>query len=422
MSAKKRRRHIPEKKTDRPKELKCSKCGKTVVHEEALIVKGTVYCSNVNCLPDLEMIRVKAEETLPSQAPADRSIRRLIVHSSLTIALCAVVLTMWVFREVAELRKENRILRTSRSALIEQIKTYNRESPTDVTPPLPPADTTPVPAAHAVSRLTRPLRKPTASVLPCTTVPYHFVNGSGDEKTVALTFDGGSLANVTPAILDTLAGHSVSATMFLTGHFIRRYPDITRRIVAEGHACGNHTFSHPHLTSYAMDRTNRTLPEMTASRLREEFRRAEDLFFTTTGLPFAPIWRAPYGEYNREICRWAREAGYLHIGWRQGRTWLLGLDSNDWIPDSTTPGFHTPMAFFDKVVHLARLQPDGINGGIILMHLGTQRRDPAMQVHTVLGMLIDTLRADGYRFVQIPEMVSASGIDLSAIRQEPSLP
>jgi peptidoglycan/xylan/chitin deacetylase (PgdA/CDA1 family) len=107
------------------------------------------------------------------------------------------------------------------------------------------------------------------------------------------------------------------------------------------------------------------------------------------------------------------------VGWRQGRSWRQGLDSNDWIADEETPGFHTPEEVLDKFLTLAKAEPDGINGGIILMHLGTVRKNPSAQVHRILGRLIDELTAQGYGFVTVSEMLRESEIDtglLSASR------
>lgn len=108
----------------------------------------------------------------------------------------------------------------------------------------------------------------------------------------------------------------------------------------------------------------------------------------------------------------------MHIGWQQGQTWRTGLDSNDWVPDAATPGYHTPQEFLTKIVRLANEQPKGINGGIILMHLGTERAVPSEQVHTVLGTLIDTLIGQGYRFVSITEMVDESGNNLAQLPEK----
>ena len=63
-------------------------------------------------------------------------------------------------------------------------------------------------------------------------------------KAVYLTFDDGPIPEATPFILDTLAHYGVKATFFVVGDNVRKHPDIFRRIVAEGHRIGNHTYNH----------------------------------------------------------------------------------------------------------------------------------------------------------------------------------
>ena len=64
------------------------------------------------------------------------------------------------------------------------------------------------------------------------------------EKAVYLTFDDGPIPEATPFILDTLKAFDVKATFFMVGDNVRKYPDIYKRIVAEGHQVGNHTHNH----------------------------------------------------------------------------------------------------------------------------------------------------------------------------------
>lgn len=68
-----------------------------------------------------------------------------------------------------------------------------------------------------------------------------------------LTFDDGPNPQVTPALLDLLAEHGAHATFFLLGEHAERHPDIARRIVAEGHAIGNHSYSHPRFANIDLD-------------------------------------------------------------------------------------------------------------------------------------------------------------------------
>jgi peptidoglycan/xylan/chitin deacetylase (PgdA/CDA1 family) len=204
--------------------------------------------------------------------------------------------------------------------------------------------------------------------------------------------------------------------MFLTGQFMLKRSDLVRRFVAEGHEVGNHTYNHPHLTSWAKDRTHTTLPSMSRAKLFAELGRTERAFESVTGRQIMPLWRAPYGERNRTICAWGQEAGYLHVGWRQGRTWRENLDSNDWVPDEDDPAYHSPGDILKKIADAAQQQPSGINGGIILMHLATLRSRRSQQVHLVLGRLIDHLRGLGYEFVTVSRMAQLSGVDLALLR------
>ena len=64
------------------------------------------------------------------------------------------------------------------------------------------------------------------------------------EHSVYLTFDDGPIPESTPFILDTLKEHGVKATFFVVGENVKRYPDLFRRIISEGHSIGNHTYNH----------------------------------------------------------------------------------------------------------------------------------------------------------------------------------
>ncbi|MDR0330279.1 MAG: polysaccharide deacetylase family protein [Chitinispirillales bacterium] len=245
-------------------------------------------------------------------------------------------------------------------------------------------------------------------------VPSTVDNGSETTSFVALTFDGGSHANAAADILDTLASRGVKSTMFLTGAFIRKYPQVVINIAMQGHELGNHTMNHPRLTTYADNMTQTTRSGISRQSIINELSGAARALADHTGLRFAPLWRAPYGEYNREICRWAIDAGYIHIGWRQGGSWRTNLDTNDWVPNASHPGYKSPEEVFDKIINIAK-KPGGLNGGIILMHLGTERSPRSQQVHIILGRLIDALRSMGYEPTTVSDLLYQSGVDVSLI-------
>jgi peptidoglycan/xylan/chitin deacetylase (PgdA/CDA1 family) len=192
-------------------------------------------------------------------------------------------------------------------------------------------------------------------------------------------------------------------TIFLTGDFIKKFPEITTRIVQEGHEVGNHTWNHPHLTSYAADKQNTTLPNVTREFLHDQLLRSAQLFEEVTGAKMAPFWRAPYGEHNAEIRQWAAELGYRHVGWTRGRSWQESMDTMDWVADTTSKAYHTSEEILSHLMKMADEETNGINGGIILTHLGSHRRD-GDHFYTVLPRLISGLREKNYALVKISEL------------------
>ena len=77
-----------------------------------------------------------------------------------------------------------------------------------------------------------------------TLLPSYMWHVPTTEKVIFLTFDDGPIPEATPWVLDTLSDYGAKATFFCVGDNVRKYPDIFQRILAEGHAVGNHTFNH----------------------------------------------------------------------------------------------------------------------------------------------------------------------------------
>ncbi len=195
----------------------------------------------------------------------------------------------------------------------------------------------------------------------------HLVTDAGNR--IAVTFDGNASSNGTTELLDLLKELNLKITLFVTGGFVERYPMIIRRAVLEGHEVGNHTFSHPHLTSYADNRRHNLLPGVTKTWFHDQLRRTEVSFQKATGRPMAPLWRAPFGEENSTLRGWALELGYLHVRWSS----LEGasLDSRDWVADEHSKLFQDSRKMMDRLLGFPHLE-----GGIVLMHLSTERSEP----------------------------------------------
>ncbi len=224
----------------------------------------------------------------------------------------------------------------------------------------------------------------------------HLVPDAGPR--IALTFDGGSTADGTTELLDLLRRLDLRVTLFVTGKFIENHPGLVRRAVLDGHEVGNHTFSHPHLTTYAEDRRHRLRPGVTRSWFRGELLRTEELFRKATGRDLAPYWRAPYGEENGTLRAWAYELGYIHVRWSSLRG--ASLDSRDWVDDEHSALYEDTTRMMRRLLRFPQL-----GGGIVLMHLSTHRREPPWRV---LPPLLEALEARGIRATSVTELLEAS--------------
>jgi len=188
-----------------------------------------------------------------------------------------------------------------------------------------------------------------------------------DGPYIALTFDDGPHAKLTPKLLEILAQRHIKVTFFLIGENAHAHPEIVREEIAQGHEVGNHSWDHPNL---------RKLPE---EKLRSELQRTDDEIKAIIGRSPA-IMRPPYGELSPAQRLWVnKEFGYKIIFW--------DVDPNDW----KDPG---PSVVASRI--LAQTKP----GSIILshdIHAGTVEAMP---------YIIDTLLQRGYKFVTVPELIA----------------
>ena len=189
----------------------------------------------------------------------------------------------------------------------------------------------------------------------------NLTHGPRTRKTILLSFDGGSNAEGATEILDALKARGIRTTLFLTGTFVRKFPQLVKRMAAEGHELGNHTLNHPHFAP-GMRRD----PAWTKARVQEELLAADRALVQLLGRPMDPVWRAPYGEHTAEIRRWAEELGYRHVGWSEG------ADSLDWATPKERKLYRSGDAILQRLQ--GRIDREG-EGLIVLMHLGSEREE-----------------------------------------------
>lgn len=128
------------------------------------------------------------------------------------------------------------------------------------------------------------------------------------KKNVYLTIDDGPTENITPKVLDVLKKYDVKATFFLIGNMAERHPEILKRQVSEGHAIGNHTYSHVFKQVYASN-----------DSFMEEVKKAERVFKDILGQDFSTrLFRFPGGsfeDYKQPMKALLKEKGYNYIDW-----------------------------------------------------------------------------------------------------------
>ncbi|MFJ3305887.1 glycosyltransferase [Streptomyces sp. NPDC086549] len=198
-------------------------------------------------------------------------------------------------------------------------------------------------------------------------------------RTIALTFDDGPDPVWTPRILDVLRRDHVHATFFVVGTQVVDHPELVRRIVAEGHQIGIHTFTHPDLARLA--------PWQRSLELRETQLAVAGAAGVTTAL-----LRPPYSSKNDalddadwSVLKQADAAGYVTV--------LSTQDAQDW----QRPGV-------ERI--LANATPHGHAGQILLMHDAGGDRS---QTVAALSALIPRLKAHGFRFATVGASVGMAG-------------
>lgn len=192
------------------------------------------------------------------------------------------------------------------------------------------------------------------------------------ERVVALTFDDGPDPRYTPRVLDILKAHHIHATFFLCGKMLTAHPELGRRIVAEGHAIGNHTETHPHLEVESNPLARREISDCT-----------EHIEAITGQRTF--LFRPPRGLWNADVFSDARQTGYNVI------LWSLAFDRQ---------AVHDSRILGRRVVRLAK------PGDIILMHDGsTDHTDIRRPTLRELNNIINGLEKRGYHFATVPALL-----------------
>lgn len=221
---------------------------------------------------------------------------------------------------------------------------------------------------------------------------YSVYNVETNQKVIALTFDDGPWGDTTDEILDILAENDAKATFFEIGNQCAEYPDNVKRIIAEGHQIGSHTYDHASGSGQGVN-----LTFMTADEQREEVEKGFKAIEDVAGTTVSRIMRAPGGNYYGDLITNLKDLITAEIGWN--------VDTEDW----RKPGVES----IKNAITSAK------SGQVVLMHDGGGDRSQTVEA---LRQALPELKAEGYSFVTIDELLALNGkSDAESAETESSL-
>lgn len=240
----------------------------------------------------------------------------------------------------------------------------------DTTPPqvLPPAPTPSLQEGKENNqRENTPLTLSDLHQKYCSTFLF---NGPQNVRQVALTFDDVPDSSFTNQILDVLQQYGVKATFFVVGNRAEVHPEVIRRIMKDGHAIGNHSYSHPNLS------------KTDDAKFRDEVLRTEQILADITGSKHK-LFRPPYGNITEPQILWLASQQYHIINWN--------VDSLDW------KGLNAEQVTENVLGHV-------VPGAVILQHGAGGEGEDLTGTVQALPAIIEKLLARQIKLVTVPKL------------------
>lgn len=194
--------------------------------------------------------------------------------------------------------------------------------------------------------------------------------GDTSKKRIYLTFDAGYENGNTEPILEALKKHQAKATFFVVGHYLESASELVKKMKAEGHFIGNHTYHHYDMSKIS-DR----------EAFAKEIESVEEAYKKITGEEMVKYYRPPQGIYSQQNLEMAKELGY--------HTFFWSLAYVDWKTDAQP----TKEEAFEKL--LSRMHP----GAIVLLHSTSATNAE------ILDELLTKLESLGYSFGSLDEIL-----------------
>jgi peptidoglycan/xylan/chitin deacetylase (PgdA/CDA1 family) len=189
-------------------------------------------------------------------------------------------------------------------------------------------------------------------------------------KCIALTFDGNP-GEPTVRLMDFLKEYKAPSTFFLEGRRIHKFPEVVRRLAADGHEIGNHTWTHP------------SLKDVSDAQIRDELERTERAITDLTGSR-STLMRPPGGATDDRVSKIAKELGMAQVLWT--------VTAKDYQTD-------------DSALITERVLDGADRDGIILLHPLHKGTVPAMPA------ILKALGEQGYTFVTVTQLLAPAKVE-----------
>lgn len=186
--------------------------------------------------------------------------------------------------------------------------------------------------------------------------------GDVSRKTLYLTFDAGYDNGVLNDIINVLDEKNVKASFFITGDFVKRFPDLVIKLQQHGHLMCSHSYSH------------RSINKMTNEEIKNDLIKLEEAYFNLTNQQIAKYFRPPKGDFDKDSLAYIASLGYKNVFWSMAHC--------DWDVNNQMSVEKTTNIVLNNL-H---------NGAIILMH------SVSISNARSLPIIIDEARSLGYSF------------------------
>lgn len=180
-------------------------------------------------------------------------------------------------------------------------------------------------------------------------------------QNIYLTFDEGYENGYTAKILDVLKDKQVPAVFFVTQDYVKRNPDLVKRMISEGHIVGNHSWTHP------------SMPDVTLAQAKEEVTKLHDYVKEEFGYTMT-LFRYPMGEFNEQTLAMIQNLGYRSVFW--------SFAYKDWDAKNQPD----PTEAYNRIMKYCH------GGAIYLLHAVSSTNTE------ILPKVIDSIRDKGYTF------------------------